>query len=138
VRDYTTHRSIGFNFQYEEMFEWTRLGIPDNSWIYIDPINNYNFCRIDDPKCNAFLKEYYSYGLIDEPKQFQLAKEITPYVLEQAYWLHLPDPYAFTFWSPWLGGYHGEFTTGWSQHHLDFPQYIWVDMDLKKHMLGAK
>ena len=43
-----------------------------------------------------------------------------------------PALWRYNFWWPWLKNYHGETTVGY--YNAIWPQYIWLDRDLKEAM----
>ena len=53
--------------------------------------------------------------------------DMTPYVLENAWYIPTPETYQYNFWWPWLKNYHGEANSA-------FLQYFWIDKNLKKSM----
>ncbi|MDP2919260.1 MAG: ABC transporter substrate-binding protein [Dehalococcoidia bacterium] len=64
-------------------------------------------------------------------------KELVPYLVSVAFRVELPTPYLYGIWQPWVGGYHGEYSTGrgwWN----DFPMYVWVDPDIKFQYTGKR
>jgi len=64
-------------------------------------------------------------------------KEVAPHMLEQAYLFQFPAPYQYTFWQPWVKGYHGEIKSHYG-HHIDWAKYIWIDQDLKEELTGRR
>ena len=63
---------------------------------------------------------------IDMPKVYQSFKKMTPYVMEQAFYIALPTPYTYNMWWPWLKNNYGQ--------GVGFARYYWIDKDLKKAM----
>jgi peptide/nickel transport system substrate-binding protein len=70
----------------------------------------------------------------DDAKVAQALKGITPHILENAPYIFLPAPYAYTMWWPWVQNYHGETNVGSSSISNLARIYIWVDEELKKSM----
>jgi len=90
----------------------------------------------NDPVINEAWDEW-SARYFEVPGRFKVTKDITPYLHEQVYFLTLPLPTMFTFWQPWVKGYHGETQIGYVNNY-DFPTYIWYDQDLKMEMIGRR
>jgi len=61
----------------------------------------------------------------DRPAKAKIAKELNKYLLDEVYYVQVPSPRIFTFWSPWVKGYHGEYMVGYGNFG-DFPIYIWI------------
>jgi len=61
-------------------------------------------------------------------------KALTPYGLEQVWYIPRPLPYCYTLWWPWLKKYNGELNLGWAGPGWRWCQYPWIDQDLKKSM----
>ncbi|MFC1943735.1 ABC transporter substrate-binding protein [Chloroflexota bacterium] len=57
----------------------------------------------------------------------------TVYINEQAFEIYLPMPYLYTFWQPWLKGYHGVCLVSYAAG-VGWPRYVWLDQELKKSM----
>ena len=74
---------------------------------------------------NAY-QEMSKYLFLDMPKAYQEFKKLTPWLLEQAYVIPRPSPYAYNTWWPWLKNYHGQ--------GAGLIRYSWVDQELKKSM----
>ena len=58
-------------------------------------------------------------------------------MLEQAWYVPLPDPTAYTFWQPWVKEYSGELDLGYYVTYT-FAQHAWIDQDLKFEMTGRR
>jgi len=56
---------------------------------------------------------------------------------EKCWYVELPCPIAYTFWQPWLKGYHGELKVG-GGNHCSWVIYVWLDQELKKEMTGRQ
>jgi len=64
-----------------------------------------------------------------------LKEEYVPYVLKHWWYIPIPASYSFTFWQPWLKGYHGEHSVG-NVNQNNWSIYVWLDLKLKKEMMG--
>ena len=84
-------------------------------------------------------KAYYDLwaNYSDYNKVCQIYKDITPYMLEQAWFIPTPGYREYTVWQPWLKGYHGEYGTG-NSNEPSFMRWIWIDQDLKEKMTGNR
>ena len=96
---------------------------------------NSNYARINDARCLAAWDVINKNFVVNETAFSQAWKDIGTYILEQCWDVELPTPYLRVMWQPWVEGYHGESTVGFSQHFI-FPRWIWIDQDLKKAMTG--
>jgi hypothetical protein len=90
---------------------------------------------IDDQKCTDAYKVIWD-NYLDSPKKFQAWKDISVYIMYNAWMIPTPVSYMYTFWQPWIGGYHGEYAVGNSI--FNFPKWIWEDVDIKYKMTGIK
>ena len=61
-------------------------------------------------------------------------RNLMPYVLEQAWVIPAPIPYGYVLWWPWIKNYSGEVSVGYG--HFNWPNYVWVDQDMRKSMTG--
>ncbi|MBI4283265.1 MAG: hypothetical protein HY663_02205, partial [Chloroflexi bacterium] len=93
-------------------------------------VNNYSM--INDSYLNGKIAEIDA-AYFNEPLRRQLMKDIAPYILDQAWVLPLPEPYVYTFWQPWVKGYHGEFSVG-RLNYYGFSRYIGLDLGQKAAM----
>ena len=92
-----------------------------------------NFSHIDDPKIMAAWDIVSKNNVVDDAKATEALRGIHPYILEQAYTCETPSPYLWTFWTPWIKGYSGETTVGYS-NWFNFPRWAWCDQELKAQM----
>jgi len=104
-------------------------------YTYLD--GPYNLSGVDDPHLNDVWPAVKT-SFPDEAKERNLLKDATEYVLDQVYLLQLPAPYYYTFWQPWVKGYHGEFAVGYVNCAHNFQKYIWLDLDLKEKLTGRR
>ncbi|MBI2980048.1 MAG: ABC transporter substrate-binding protein, partial [Chloroflexi bacterium] len=73
------------------------------------------------------------YFMFDDGKAFPIIGEVTPHILEQAWYLQFPMPYVYTLWWPWVKNFHGEWAIGATDSY-GFTKFIWIDKALKKSM----
>lgn len=104
------------------------------SWL---PTTFQNWSMINDQRINQTYDVIMANLILNQPKADQALKEIIPYILEQAWYVELPAPYTYTVWHPWVKGYNGEWTVGYSQPY-NFPTYVWLDRDLREKMIGKR
>ncbi len=95
-----------------------------------------NYSEVDDQRVVTTYDELLASAL-DPVKRDAMIKDIAPYLMEKVYWIQMPGPYVYTFWQPWVKGYHGELYVGYVNNY-DFATYIWMDLALKEKMTGTK
>ncbi|MBI4284143.1 MAG: ABC transporter substrate-binding protein [Chloroflexi bacterium] len=96
-----------------------------------------NVGRINDPPgtnpaIEAAFQEMQKNIIVNMPKVDQIYRELTPYLLEQAYFIPRPSPYTYTLWQPWVKNHYGATAAGF------WIIYAWVDQDLKEQMTGRR
>jgi peptide/nickel transport system substrate-binding protein len=132
LRDPTTKGNMSTN--------WTHLPItPDTTGpVAVFPVGNtftgirYNLSIIKDQKVLDYMTNVRALAINDLTAAMKEYREMTKYALEQAW--HVPDvvgPQSLFYW-PWVKNYSGEITIGYDD--ASWPQYIWIDQDLKKSM----
>ncbi len=97
------------------------IGFEDAS--YVDEPSN------PDPTIEAARLEINKNLFVDFAKANQVLRDLTPYVLGQAYYIPRPDPATYNFYWPWVNNYYGQGTG-----LLSFIQYQWIDQNLKKSL----
>jgi len=136
VKEYGAYASIGQKKQYDVYMSSSYPVAPEQ--FSRDRIGNVdNYSMIADPK----IEEAYGgvkANFFDAAKKAEFYRQIHPHMLEQAYYLVLPGPSDSTFWQPWLKAYAGERYVGTWAKEFNFPQWIWLDQDLKEKMTGRK
>jgi peptide/nickel transport system substrate-binding protein len=132
VRETAVYNSIGFRRNFKDMYIGPGTDTTLSSWNNFNPDNVGNKSLIDDPRVNQAIYDWREYGS-DWDKLSQIAKEIYPYILEQAWTVPLPPAYGFAFWWPWLKDYAGESAVGYFNWY-DYVEYVWLDQELKKEM----
>jgi len=88
-----------------------------------------NWANVNDPHINDINARIAEET--DAKKLAKMWKDLGIYIVDQAYEMVLPTPYLFTYWQPWLGGFHGE---RYLNHYVPtgFHRYLWVDTDVKR------
>ena len=134
-KELTTYAAIGTARSWEDMY----MGAAGVSTLYTTIISlaGYRGVSVTD-----VVKDQRAIDTYDEmqknvfknmPKVDELFRNLVPYLMEQAYVIPRPVPYSATIWQPWIKNYHGEKASGILTVDL-WPQYVWVDRDLKKQM----
>ena len=91
----------------------------------------WNPSQWSDPKLDARLDALYRER--DEAKRQAAIRAITTEMLDNAPYIWLPTPYAYTAWWPWVKGYEGELRAGAVRPGPIYAR-IWIDQELKKKM----
>ncbi len=89
--------------------------------------------RINDPVINKAMDEIRITSLTNMSKAMGQMKELTKYVVDQAF--VIPDVLGVKkiFWWPWIKNYSGEFSLGYYNGN-GWAEYVWMDQALKKSM----
>jgi len=83
----------------------------------------------DDPIWEAMREEMMV--TTDRDEQRVLFEQARNHLLRNPIHIRFPHPYIYTYWQPWIGGYHGEFSPGaWT----DLYASVWCDTTVKKAM----
>jgi len=84
----------------------------------------------EDPIWEAMIEEMQV--TIDPDEQWTIYEQARNHLLRNPIHIRFPHPYIRTYWQPWIGGYHGEFTIGgsWSALYAR----IWCDTTVKTAM----
>ena len=92
-----------------------------------------NWCDVDDPWVDAKVAEIKA--ALDSAEQTRLLLELDEYIIENQFFIHLPIPYVYTFWQPWVVNFHGVFLLG-RDASFNFSTYVGVDKAMKKEATG--
>jgi len=135
VKEYGAFNAILLSKAYNILMS-SQVGYLPYKFFYSRYGSVYNFSQINDPKVNeAYILNADEY--FDWPKKNARMKELSPYMLSQAWLLQLPAPDYWNFWQPWVKNYHGELNVGYNSY-WNFPKWIWLDLDLKEEMTGKR
>jgi peptide/nickel transport system substrate-binding protein len=74
--------------------------------------------------------DYILNNWYDTEKRDAKVREAQEFIKRNVLALPSPSPYIYTMWSPWLKGYHGEWSVG-NQARETWPQFVWIDQALK-------
>jgi peptide/nickel transport system substrate-binding protein len=131
-KEYGVYTSMRTAKTYDEMF-FTQC-LPFTTYPAMNNFrgtSRYNVSYVDDPHVNEVYVEVQKHMLINQPEVDRLYRELTPYVLEQAWVVPRPTSYSYVFWWPWVKNYHGEISVDWSESQTSWIPYVWIDQDLK-------
>jgi peptide/nickel transport system substrate-binding protein len=95
-----------------------------------------NLSIVNDPKVNQAYTDVWE-NFLDWDKKCKIVKDITPYLMEQCFFIQTPAYQSHNMWQPWIMGYHGEYGTGNSDLNT-FSQYVWLNLDLKEKITGTR
>ncbi len=98
----------------------------------ISGVSHNNRSMVDDPFINEKLVPIRAAMLTDQRQAMRMYRELTKYVVEQAYVIPAVTPGYRTLWWPWIKNYSGELNVGYDDPI--FPAFLWVDQDLKSSM----
>ncbi len=87
---------------------------------------------VNDPFINEQMVKIRETVITDQHKAMAMYRELTKYVVDQAYVIPAVTGSYRTLWWPWLKGYSGELKVGYDDNI--WPTYIWYDQTLKKSM----
>jgi peptide/nickel transport system substrate-binding protein len=87
---------------------------------------------VDDPYINETLVKIRTAMLTDQREAMKIYKEMTKYVVDQAYVIPAVVGSYHTLWWPWLKNYSGELNVGYDDP--TWPSFMWYDQDMKKKM----
>ncbi len=92
----------------------------------------YNLSVLNDPTIIQDMADVRNAAITDINAAMLKYRDMTKYALEQAYWVPDVEGPVSNMWWPWLKNYSGEITVGYDK--MTWPQYIWIDQNLKKSM----
>jgi len=136
-KEYGVYRTLGVTKkEYPELYSGSVSGYSPWWWGAWSPGGSYNYSVVNDANIVA-LRQKCEDNYWDEATKFEIYKEGIPYMLEQAYYVPLPDPVTYTFWQPWLKLYSGELDLGYYVTYT-FAPFVWIDQDMKYDMTGRR
>jgi len=138
VKEYGVYASMGLGVKksFTELYMSYVTATGPFRFYHDTPGKTPNYSLIDDPVINQSFTDITA-AWPDFDKQSEIFSELLPHMLYQNYYIQLPASYTYTFWTPWIMNYHGEFAVGYANHN-EYPKYIWIDQDLKEKMTGKK
>jgi peptide/nickel transport system substrate-binding protein len=122
--------ALAYGRKYETMVAlWTSMSAqPVGVLTYWYPGIAWNFCMTNDPEFNSLIDAARVEP--DAEKRTELFRQANMYGTSQYWYVGFPVRYMYTFWQPWLKGYHGELLLGVSQVSAWMAR-VWIDQDLK-------
>jgi peptide/nickel transport system substrate-binding protein len=136
VKESAVYNSIRTARTHKELFFGTQA--INNCFIMavyrIGSTNNSSY--INDARIEKAYNDIWD-NYLDWNKRCQVFKEITPYILEQAWFIPTPAYEGHTLWQPWIMGYNGEYGCGNSDWNT-WAQYVWIDQSMKQKMIGIR
>jgi peptide/nickel transport system substrate-binding protein len=93
-----------------------------------------NPSRINDPYVLEMAKKARSAGVTSLTNAMAITKELTAFLLDNAYAIQAPHYPNYCMWWPWLKNYSGEVSVGYMRGEVNWVTYIWVDQALKNTM----
>jgi peptide/nickel transport system substrate-binding protein len=98
----------------------------------ISGVSHNNRSMVDDPFINEKLPPIRAMMLTDQRQAMKMYRELTKYVVEQAYVIPAVTGGYRTLWWPWIKNYSGELQIGYDDPMWE--AFVWCDLDLKKSM----
>jgi peptide/nickel transport system substrate-binding protein len=92
-----------------------------------------NHSNINDPISNEVAVKTRELAITDFYGAMDMTREVTKYLLDQAYIIQSPYYPVYCLWWPWLKNYSGEQVVGYMSENF-WAQYVWVDEGLKMSM----
>ena len=135
VYEMSVFQSIRQSRSHKAMFLSIFASVAPRSMGTLVPHIYQNASMIDDPKINAAYDIVQANVVTNNVLADKTLHDLYPYVLDQCYFFDPPAPNLYTVWQPWIKGYGGEHTVGYT-NWFNFPQFLWMDVDLKAEMKG--
>ncbi len=95
-----------------------------------------NLAFVNDERVENAAKQIMD-EFLDWNKRCQIYKDITPYILENTWYIPIPSSRKYTAWQPWTKNYHGEWSVG-SNQEPNYVKWVWIDQNLKENMTGTR
>ena len=107
------------------------------TWHYFITEDFRNIGNVYDPRGLELRPKVLSTYMREQAVAEAALKEYWPYVLEQAWVIHMPTSYDFIPYQPWLKGYSGEISamsSGWGGP----ARYLWIDQEMRSEMTRGR
>jgi peptide/nickel transport system substrate-binding protein len=137
TKDIGAYYNLSFGKTYKDMVYAGATTSTPYSFNYFKKGALVNYSGVDDPLIETAYIESNRNAVINDPKAIAVLKDIFVYVTEQVISIELPTPYSYRFWQPWVKDYHGENSVGFFNYY-NFPNYVWMDQDMKEEMTGTR
>ena len=96
----------------------------------ISGVSHNNLSMVNDPFINDALGEIRLTAISDIHQAMAQYKDLTKYVVDQAYVIPAVTSGYHTLWWPWVKNYSGELNIGYDD--ATYPTFVWYDQSLKK------
>jgi len=135
VQEFPVQRSATKGGTYNEMaIQFMSSVAPYLFLQYQDPETYFqNFSQIKCDECDELAPEIKANHLFNIDRQNELLRGIYPWIMEQVWSIELPADYISFAWQPWVKGYGGEWTAGYSEP-MSFVKYPWIDEELRAEL----
>ncbi len=134
VKEAGVWNSIEYSRAYDEMFlrwEWT-FWSAQYMMTHWQGVNFDNGSYVDTPPgTDKFIEDTYktvqANTFVNWDAANKAIRDLTPYVLDQAFYIPRPSPQFYNFWWPWIKNIDGNLSTLFMKYH-------WVDQALKQSL----
>ncbi|MEK7353902.1 MAG: ABC transporter substrate-binding protein, partial [Chloroflexota bacterium] len=135
VKDTAVYNAIGRDRSYEALSTTGGQGPTATFYLAISLTGQggANGSMISDPFINDAVAKIRRTAITDMRGAMVQMRELTKYVIPQAYAIPGVSGYMTHFWWSWIKNYSGEKSMGYYNTN-NWPQYIWLDQALKKAM----
>jgi peptide/nickel transport system substrate-binding protein len=134
VKEPGVWNSIEYSRAYDEMFlrwEWTfwsaQFMMTHWQGVNFDNGSYVNTPPGTDPIIEEAYKNVQANTFVDWTKANKAIRDLTPYVVEQAFYIPRPSPQFYNFWQPWIKNIDGNLSALFMKYH-------WIDQVLKQSM----
>jgi hypothetical protein len=101
------------------MTHWQGVNFDNGSYVDTPPGT--------DPLIEDVYKKVQAATFSDWPTANKAIRDLTPYVLDQAFYIPRPSPQYYNFWQPWVKNHYGE-------NQTYFRKFNWIDQALKQSL----
>lgn len=134
IREWGAYYGLAARRNYDEMLNGLSSPI---GGLYLVPwatgVSPSNASYVSDSHVDEVKGQILALALTDVPGAHKLFRELTDYILDQAWVIPHPLGKLNNIWWPWLKNYHGESGVGLFNQNLEL-KYVWLDEALKKSM----
>ena len=124
--DYASYVAIGANKSYKDMYMYPFPFGSHMKFLTTAPGGVSNYGGVNDQVINDVRSQIFSFDVSSSTqKQYDLCKTGILQELTQLYYLQMPTPDSYCFWTPWLKNYHGEQQI-WARTYT-WAKWVWID-----------
>ena len=128
--DYATWVSIGTNKSYKDMYFYQFPLGSAMKFLSTSPSGPSNYSGVNDPVINDIRSQIFSFEVsTNSQMQLEVCKKGILQELTQLYYLQLPTPDIYCFWTSRVKNYHGEQQI-WGRAYT-WAKWVWIDQSLK-------